>query len=63
MEFSAYLQAGLVAAAERLVKRYRGDRTADSVAAMEQGVQGGLARGGVLRSERMGRNPRTRLPG
>jgi len=45
MEFSAYLQAGLVAAAERLVKRYRGDRTADSVAAMEQGVQGGSCTG------------------
>ena len=40
MEFSAYLQAGLVAAAETLIGDYEGERTSGSLAAIEQAVQG-----------------------
>lgn len=40
MEFSAYLQAGLVAAAEKLIRHYEGERAIGGLAAMEQAVQG-----------------------
>lgn len=40
MEFSTYLEAGLVAAAERLIGSYAGERTSGSLAAIEQTVQG-----------------------
>jgi len=40
MEFSAYLQAGLEAAAETLMRGYEGERRAGSLADMEQVVQG-----------------------
>jgi hypothetical protein len=40
MEFSVYLQEGLVAAAETLIRKYEGDRAAGSLAEMEQVVQG-----------------------
>ena len=42
MEFSRYLQVGLVAAAEALIRDYEGDRAAGSLAEMEQAVQGVL---------------------
>ena len=40
MEFSTYLEAGLIAAAETLIGRYEGERTSESLAAIEQTVQG-----------------------
>ncbi len=40
MEFSTYLEADLVAAAERLMGSYEGERTSGSLAAIEQTVQG-----------------------
>lgn len=40
MEFITYLEAGLIAAAERLIGSYEGERTAGSLAAIEQAVQG-----------------------
>ncbi len=46
MEFSTYLQTGLVAAAEKLISNYEGDLMADSLAAMEQTVQGVLQTAG-----------------
>ena len=39
MEFSTYLEMGLVAATERLIREYKGERTAGSLAEMEQAVQ------------------------
>ena len=36
MEFSAYLEAGLGAVAETLIRRYEGECAAGSVAEMEQ---------------------------
>ncbi len=39
MEFSTYLSAGLMAATETLIRNYEGERTAGSLAEMEQAVQ------------------------
>ena len=39
MEFSTYLTEGLIAATETLIRNYRGERTAGSLAEMEQAVQ------------------------
>jgi Uncharacterised protein family (UPF0236) len=39
MEFSTYLAEGLIAAVERLIRTYEGERTAGSLAEMEQAVQ------------------------
>lgn len=40
MEFSPYLEAGLIAAAERRIRSDEGERPSGSLAAMEQAVQG-----------------------
>ena len=40
MEFTTYLTDGLVEAAQRLVRNYSGDCQAESLAIMEQGIQG-----------------------
>ena len=42
MEFSTYLTAGLSAATETLIRNYKGERTAGSLAEMEQAVQSAL---------------------
>lgn len=42
MEFSTYLEMGLIAATETLIRNYEGERTVGSLAEMEQAVQGVL---------------------
>ena len=50
MEFSTYLTAGLSAATETLIRNYKGERTAGSLAEMEQAVQSALHQVGARKS-------------